>query len=355
MNTAEIKHEAVELLKMLISKPSYSEQEDETARLIFDALNKQGFHPHRKMNNVWAVAGEIDEQKPTILLNSHHDTVKAGSSWTYDPFTPTLEGDKLTGLGANDAGGPLVSLFAAFTFLGREEREYNLIFAATAEEENSGLNGIRAILDELGPVDLAIVGEPTQMQMAIAEKGLVVLDCVSHGKTGHAARNEGENALYKAMKVIEWFRTYEFPEQSEVLGSVHMCVTQIQAGSQHNVVPDRCEFVVDVRTTDAYSNEQAVEHIREKVDCEVNPRSLNLNASGIPVDHPIVKKGVELGLGYFGSATMSDQVHMNFPSLKIGPGDTKRSHTPDEYILLSEIEDGIDTYIKLLKGFRLHG
>jgi acetylornithine deacetylase len=267
MNRDEIKHEAVELLKKLIATPSYSGQEDETANLIFDALRKLNFHPHRKINNVWAVAGEIEEAKPTILFNSHHDTVKAGSSWTYDPFKATIEGDKLTGLGSNDAGGPLVSLFGAFLHLSGMQRDYNLIFAATGEEENSGMNGIRTILDELGRIDLAIVGEPTQMQMAVAEKGLVVLDCVSHGKTGHAARNEGENALYKAMKDIEWFRTYEFPKKSEVLGSVHMCVTQIEAGSQHNVVPDRCSFVVDVRTTDAYSNEEAVAHIKKHVDC----------------------------------------------------------------------------------------
>lgn len=355
MNIDQLTESAVIVLKKLISTPSLSKEEDQTAEILFDTLKAEGFSPQRTLNNVWVKSTKFDADKPTILFNSHHDTVKAGQSWTCDPFSPTQEGDKLTGLGSNDAGGPLVSLLYTFVHLDKIERDYNLIFAATAEEENSGINGVRAIFDEIGDIDLAIVGEPTQMEMAIAEKGLVVLDCEAKGKTGHAARNEGDNAIYKAMQDIEWFKTYQFPKVSEMLGSVHLCVTQIDAGHQHNVVPDSCTFVVDVRTNEFYSNEEAVEHIRERVNSNVTPRSTNLNSSRIELDHPIVKKGIELGLRHYGSATMSDQVHMKFPSLKIGPGDTQRSHTPDEFILISEIKHGIETYIKLMEGFSFDG
>ena len=350
-----LSEKAISLLKQLIATPSYSKEEDGTAQLLVEALKEFGFEPNRTLNNVWAKSKNFDPAKPTVLLNSHHDTVKAGKSWNYDPFIPTLEDDKLTGLGSNDAGGPLVSLLYTFIYLDDKERSYNLIFAGTAEEENSGINGVRAILDEIGEISFGVVGEPTQMNMAIAEKGLVVLDCEAHGKTGHAARNEGENAIYKALQDIEWFKTYQFPEVSDVLGAVHMCVTQIEAGQQHNVVPDSCKFVVDVRTNECYTNAEAVEHIRERVQSEVTPRSLNLCSSQIALDHPIVLKGKELGLTAYGSDAMSDQTHMPFPTLKIGPGDTRRSHTPDEYIYLSEIKHGIQIYINLLEGLQIDG
>lgn len=354
-NLEFLSEKAIALLKSLIATPSYSKEEDGTANLLMEALQEFGFEPIRTLNNVWAKSANFDPSKPTILLNSHHDTVKAGKSWNYDPFIPTVEGDKLTGLGSNDAGGPLVSLLYTFIYLNDKERDYNLIFAGTAEEENSGINGVRAILDDIGDISFGIVGEPTQMKMAIAEKGLVVLDCEAQGKTGHAARNEGENAIYKAMQDIEWFKTYQFPKVSEVLGAVHMCVTQIEAGQQHNVVPDSCSFVVDVRTNEHYTNEEAVEHIREHVLSEVKPRSLNLCSSQIALDHPVVQKGKALGLPHYGSAAMSDQVHMPFPTLKIGPGDTRRSHTPDEFIYLSEIKEGIQIYINLLEGLQIDG
>ncbi len=339
---------AINLLKQLISIQSYSGEEDKTADLIESYLKEHGFDPQRKKNNVWVWASDKDDSKPTLLLNSHHDTVKASSKWSYDPFSPTIENGKLIGLGSNDAGGPLVSLLHTFIYLAGTDQNYNLGFLASAEEETSGKQGVPIVLGELGEIDLGVVGEPTSMDMATAERGLIVLDCITHGKSGHAARSEGENALYKAMKDIEWFRTFEFEQVSEVLGKVNMTVTQIEAGSQHNVVPHECRFVVDVRPNEFYSNEEIVEEIRKHVDCEVNPRSLNLNASGISEDHPVVLKGKELRIKTYGSQTMSDQVHMPFPCIKMGPGDTHRSHTADEFIYLNEIEEGIETYIELL-------
>jgi acetylornithine deacetylase len=287
------------------------------------------------------------------MLNSHHDTVKASSKWTKEPFTPTIEDGKLFGLGSNDAGGPLASLLTTFVYLSKKEQPYNLVFLASAEEETSGKKGVPIVLPELPEIDFAIVGEPTSMDLAIAERGLIVLDCVAHGESGHAARNEGENALYKAMKDIEWFRTFEFDQVSEVLGSINMTVTMIKAGSQHNVVPDECRFVVDVRPNEFYTNQEVVEIIREHVDCEVTPRSTNLNASGVDMNHAVVNKARELGIRTYGSKTMSDQVHMAFDSVKIGPGNTHRSHTADEYIYLDEIREGIKTYIELLDGFEI--
>jgi acetylornithine deacetylase len=346
----QIAGKAVEFLKSLIAIQSYSGEEDKTAILIFDYLTRKGFNTFRKQNNVWAVAGEHDDTKPTLLLNSHHDTVKATSKWSYDPFTPTVEGDKLTGLGSNDAGGPLVSLMHVFIELAVKPQPYNLVFLASAEEESSGKNGVPVVLEDLGKIDLGVVGEPTSMDMAIAERGLVVLDCVTHGASGHAARGEGVNAIYKSLKDIEWFRNYQFEKSSEVLGGINMTVTQIEAGTQHNVVPDECRFVVDVRPNEHYSNEEVVEHIRKHVECDVNPRSLNLNASGIDPDHPVVKKGEAMGVRTYGSQTMSDQVHMPFQCIKMGPGDTRRSHTADEFIYLSEIEEGIGIYLELLDG-----
>lgn len=346
--------QAIELLKQLIQLPSYSREEHDTAELLIAYLQKHGFSPKRKGNNVWAEAKTPDASKPTLLLNSHHDTVKATSKWTYEPFAATIEGNKLTGLGSNDAGGPLVSLLQVFLELAQKPQAYNLIFLASAEEESSGKNGVPIVLPELSAIDLGVVGEPTSMDMAIAERGLIVLDCIAHGTSGHAARGEGENALYKAMEAIEWFKTHQFEKQSEVLGGINMTVTQIEAGTQHNVVPDECRFVVDVRPNEHYSNGELVEFIKTQIDCEVIPRSVNLNASGISKEHPIVQKAKAMKIRTYGSQTMSDQVHMPFSCIKMGPGDTRRSHTADEFIYLSEIEQGIEIYLSLLDGLQFN-
>lgn len=346
--------EAIQLLIALIQTPSFSREEAQTADLIFDFLTHHGAQPQRKGHNVWARNRHFDPSKPTILLNSHHDTVKPGATWTYDPFGAIVEGDQLTGLGSNDAGASAVSLLATFLhFHDQENLPYNLLCAITAEEEISGAGGIRSVLPELGEIALGIVGEPTQMDLAIAEKGLVVLDCVAHGRTGHAAREEGENALYKAVADIQWLKDFRFPKVSELLGPVKMTVTQIQAGSQHNVVPDRCTFVVDVRTNELYSNAEVVELVRQHVTSEVTPRSTHLNSSRIAPEHPLVQRGLVLGRRTFGSVTLSDQSMMPFTTVKIGPGDSARSHTPDEYILLSEIRQGIQGYVDLLTGLEL--
>ncbi len=344
----EVSKEVIELLKELIQIESLSRSEDTVAQLMFDFLIKKGTDPVRENNNVWCWASQPDPQKPTILLNSHLDTVKASPKWTYDPFGATLEGDKLIGLGSNDAGGPLMSLLATFLILKDTEQPYNLVFAATAEEEVSGKNGVESILPRLGKVALGIVGEPTQMHMAVAEKGLMVLDCIAHGKTGHAARDEGENALYKAIPDIEWFKNHKFSKSSSHLGEVKMTVTQIECGTQHNVVPDSCKFVVDIRLNECYTNKELYELIKKDVTCEVNARSFRINSSFIAMDHPIVKKGKELGRSTYGSPTTSDQAVMPFTTVKIGPGDSARSHTPDEFIYLSEIEEGIMIYCQLL-------
>jgi acetylornithine deacetylase len=349
-----LSEEAIQLLIQLIQTPSFSREEDQTADLIFRFLAFHGAQPQRDKNNVWAATRPFDAGKPTILLNSHHDTVKPGSTWTYDPFGAVQEGDKLTGLGSNDAGASAVSLLATFLYFHQQPNlPFNLICAITAEEEVSGANGIRAMLPLLPPINLGIVGEPTQMDLAIAEKGLVVLDCVTHGRTGHAARDEGENALYKALPDIQWFQQYQFPQVSELLGPVKTTVTQIQAGSQHNVVPDRCTFVVDVRTNELYSNEEVVQLVRQHITADVTPRSTHLNSSRIALTHPVVQRGLALGRRTFGSATLSDQSMMPFDTVKVGPGDSARSHTPDEYILLSEIREGIRGYVALLDGLQL--
>ena len=345
---------AIQLLRQLIATPSLSREEDKTAGLIYDFLKSEGTFPQRKNNNVW-VKSILSEDLPTILLNSHHDTVKPSASWTIDPFLPTETDGKLYGLGSNDAGGALVSLIATFLTLQKEpDRPYNLILAATAEEEVTGKNGIESILEDLGKLDLAIVGEPTQMQMAVAEKGLMVLDCKSTGVSGHAARNEGVNAIYKAMQDIEWLRTFEFPRTSTLLGAVKMSVTQINAGSQHNVVPDSCTYVVDVRTNECYRNEEALQIIKKHVkNSEVVPRSTRINSSFIPLEHPLVHRGISLGLSYYGSPTTSDQALIPCTSIKIGPGDSARSHTADEYIYVEEINNGISMYLELLKNLTL--
>ena len=343
---------AVDLLIRLIKTPSYSREETDTATMIQVFLEAHNVRAQRQKNNVWAVSKHFDAAKPTILLNSHHDTVKPGDGWKYDPFGATLEGDKLIGLGSNDAGASVVSLLAVFLYFQNKDNPFNLICAITAEEEISGANGIRGVLPEFGKIDLGIVGEPTGMNLAIAEKGLIVLDCIAHGKTGHAAREEGENALYKALEDIQWLRAFQFSEVSSLLGPVKMTVTQLSAGTQHNVVPDRCQFVIDVRTNELYQNQEIVEFLRSKLQSDIVPRSTNLNSSRISENHPLIRKGVAMGKNIYGSPTLSDQSMMPFETLKMGPGDSARSHTPDEFILVSEIRAGIRDYIELLTNCR---
>jgi acetylornithine deacetylase len=351
----ELKNKALSLLQKLIETPSFSKEEEITAVILKESLENEGVQNIQKLgNNVWAVNKYFDKKKPSILLNSHHDTVKPNASYTRNPHQADLENDKLFGLGSNDAGGSLVALWATFIFFyDQKNLLYNLVFAATAEEEISGRNGIEAILNKLPEIQLAIVGEPTSMHMAIAEKGLLVLDCTSKGEAGHAARNEGKNAIYAAIDDITWFKNYKFDKESEILGPVKMSVTMVQAGTQHNVVPDNCSFVVDVRTTEAYSMEETLAIIQKHVKAEVIPRSLRLKPSAINLNHPIVKKGLELGMTYYGSPTLSDQALLPFTSIKIGPGDSARSHTADEYILVSEIFAGMDGYIALLSGLEI--
>ncbi len=339
----------IQLLKSLISVPSFSKNEQDAAHLIRQFLDHSGVKYNFKVNNTWTGNRHWKDGLPVILLNSHIDTVKPAGGYTRDPFSPDVEDGILYGLGSNDAGGPLVTLLAVFMHFNElDNLPFNLIFAATAEEEISGMNGLASILDELGPFNLAIVGEPTKMQMAIAEKGLMVLDCTAYGKSGHAAREEGENAIYKAIADIEKLRSYRFEQISAILGAVKMSVTIINAGTQHNVVPDTCSFVVDVRTNEYYSNQEAFQTINKLIDSEVNPRSFRLNSSGISADHPIVQRAIKLGLNYYGSPTTSDQAVIPYPSVKIGPGDSARSHTADEYILISEIEAGFRIYVDLL-------
>lgn len=342
--------DAIELLKQLIATPSFSKEEGDTANILEAFLQVRGVNTNRFLNNVWAKNKHFDAARPTILLNSHHDTVKPNKGYTLDPFQPLVEDGKLYGLGSNDAGGCLVSLLATFLhFYEKENLNYNLIFAGSAEEEISGQSGIAALLPELGAIDCAIVGEPTLLDMAVAEKGLMVLDCTVTGAAGHAARDEGDNAIYKALQDIQWFRDYRLPEISPTLGPSKMTVTVINAGQQHNVVPPVCTFTVDVRVTDRYTHEQILDIIREHVSCEVKPRSLRLRSTSISEIHSLVVAGKNLGKKSFGSATLSDKALMPFPALKMGPGDSARSHAADEFIYLSEIEAGIFTYIALLQ------
>lgn len=340
----------IELLQNLISTPSISRDESATAEILYRFLEQsEVVEIHRSGNNVWVLNRWFDKAKPTILLNSHHDTVKPNSGYTRDPYEPTIEDGALYGLGSNDAGASLVSLMAAFIhFYAVSDLKYNLCLALTAEEECSGRGGIESILAELPPLDFAIVGEPTQMQMAVAERGLMVLDCTAHGRAGHAAREEGDNAIYRAMSDIEWFRTFRFERVSPLFGCVKMSVTVIEAGSQHNVVPAECRFTVDVRTTECYTNEQVLEIIRDSVSCRVEPRSTRLTPSSISLEHPFVRIGLDMGLETYGSPTTSDQALLSCPSLKMGVGDSARSHMADEYILISEIEPGIAQYISML-------
>ena len=344
--------DAIFLLKQLITNQSFSREEDKTAGLIEEFFRERAIPYRRKKNNVWSRNKYFNPELPTILLNSHHDTVKPNPKWTLNPFEPVVQDGKLFGLGSNDAGGCLVSLLATYAyFYYRSDLKYNLVIAATAEEEISGTEGIELLLREndLPPIDFAIVGEPTQMHLAIAEKGLLVLDCIAHGKAGHAAREEGINALYLALDDINWVRNYQFPKVSPTLGPIKMTATIIQAGSQHNVVPDTCKFTLDVRVTEQYTLEEVTKIIKEHLKSEVTPRSVRLKPSGIPLTHPIVQAGLVLGRETYGSPTTSDQALMDFPSLKLGPGHSERSHTADEFVYLSEIEEGIELYVKMLK------
>ena len=347
-------NEYIELLRSLISVKSFSRTEKDAANLMRQFLSQAGIPYQVKGHNTWARNLNWKEGLPIIVLDSHIDTVKPAGGYTRDPFSADIEDGILYGLGSNDAGGPLVTLLATFMhFYSHENLPFNLIYVASAEEEISGPEGLVSILDELGPFDLAIIGEPTQMQMAIAEKGLMVLDCMAHGKSGHAAREEGDNAIYKAIADIEKLKNFRFPKSSSILGCVKLSVTMISAGTQHNVVPDTCSFVVDVRTNEYYSNQEVFKIIDQLIESEVKPRSLRLNSSGIPVEHPIVQRGIQLGLDYYGSPTTSDQAVIPYPSIKIGPGDSARSHTADEYILISEMEEGLRIYIELLKDLKL--
>lgn len=347
-------YEAIDLLKGMISRPSFSREETAVADYLQKCWSDAGHHVFRKGNNLWIIAPGFDFAKPTLLLNSHIDTVKPAAGWQKDPFLPEeTEDDRLYGLGSNDAGASVVSLYEAFTILSAKAQPYNLIFLASCEEEVSGKNGIESVLPELPPIRFAVVGEPTGMRPAIAEKGLMVLDCVATGKAGHAARQEGVNAIYKAIEDINWFSTYQFPEKSDLLGPVKMTVTIIKAGTQHNVVPDRCEFTVDIRSNEFYSNERLFELIKEQVGCEIKARSFRLNSSRTEPEHPFVQRCLMLGKEPFGSPTLSDQALMRFPSVKIGPGDSARSHSADEYIYGPEIRDAITTYVRLLDGLAL--
>jgi acetylornithine deacetylase len=348
----QLSDNAIDLLQQLIRTQSFSREEGGTADILANFLTQHGIAAHRQGNNVWAISHQFDSQKPTILLNSHHDTVKPGAGWSYPPLGAVLEGDKLTGLGSNDAGASAVSLLATFRYFYDRPTAFNLICAITAEEEVSGANGIKSILPELGKIDLGIIGEPTGMNAAVAEKGLLVLDGLAKGRTGHAARNEGENALYKALDDITWLRNYQFPEVSPLLGPVKLTVTQISAGTQHNVVPDECRYVVDIRTNECYTNEEILVAVQANVQAEITPRSTHLQSSGLNLEHPIVRKAIAMGKSTYGSPTLSDQALMRFNTLKMGPGDSARSHAPDEYILLSEIRAGIADYIELLSEFK---
>ncbi len=352
-NSAQIialQEEAKQLLEKLIACPSFSKEEDKTADLIQAYLLHKKVKTERIKNNIWAVNTHYDEVKPTLLLNSHHDTVKANKGFTIDPFVPIEKEDKLFGLGSNDAGGCLVSLIATFLYYyDRADLPFNIILVASAEEEISGVDGIELVLPSLPKIDFGIVGEPTLLEMAIAERGLLVLDVVASGKSGHAAREEGESALYKILPDIEWFKSYEFEKISDLLGKVKMTVTVIETeNKQHNVVPSTCKIVVDVRVNELYTFEEILETIGKHVKSSVIPRSLRMRSTGIALDHKLIQAGLALGKGYYGSVTTSDKALMPFPTLKMGPGDSARSHTADEFIFVREIEEGIQTYIQLI-------
>lgn len=344
--------QTISLLQALISTPSFSREEDKTALIIDNFLQQKGILTHRLGNNVWAKNANFDENLPTILLNSHHDTVKPVKAWTRDPFSADIIDGKLYGLGSNDAGGCLVALMATFCQFYDKKLPFNLVLLTSAEEEISGRGGVEAVLPVLPPIAVGIVGEPTLLQMAVAEKGLMVMDGVARGKAGHAAREEGVNAIYIALEDVHFLKNFQFDKKTDLLGAVKMSVTQIEAGTQHNVVPDECRFVVDVRTNECYTNEEVWTIIKQNLRSEITPRSMRLNSSKIALEHPLILRGLELGLSHYGSPTLSDQALMNFPTLKIGPGDSARSHTADEFVFLNEIEAGMAIYTQLLTNLR---
>jgi acetylornithine deacetylase len=351
---SEFLENTINWLSAIIQIPSFSKEEELTAQWIFDLLEKYGASPSRSGNNIWAKSAFWDDQKPTLLLNSHHDTVKPVSGWTFSPFEATQADGKIYGLGSNDAGASLICLLSTFLQLRSSKNlEVNLVFAATAEEEISGKGGMESILTLLPAIDMAIVGEPTQMQMAVAEKGLMVVDAVAKGIAGHAARNEGENAIYKAMADVAWINSFVFPKISEFLGPVKMSITQIKAGTQHNVVPDLCSFVIDIRTNELYANEEVFEILQQHIGAELVARSFRLKSSRISLNHPLVLSGLKMNLTAFGSPTLSDQALMPFPSLKMGVGDSARSHTADEFIYIKELEEGLNLYKAIITGIHI--
>lgn len=349
-------NQAVELLKVLVSTPSISREESDATdrlQLFIERGAPVRFEMHRHLNNLWCIAPGYDPLRPTLLLDAHIDTVKPVGSWSKHPFTPTVEGDIIYGLGTNDDGASLVTMLQVFYKLCEYPQQYNTIFLVSAEEEVSGKNGIEAVMPLLPPVSCAIIGEPTGMNPAIAEKGLMVLDCTAKGVSGHAARNEGVNAIYKAIEDINWFRNYKFQNSSELLGDVKMTVTQVNAGKQHNVIPDSCSYVVDIRSNECYSNNDLLGIIEKNVGSEVKARSTRLNSSSIATGHPLVKRAIELGRKPFGSPTLSNQALLHIPTLKMGPGDSSRSHTANEYIKISEIREGIKLFAEILDGLRI--
>lgn len=346
-----LKAEAIALLKQLISIPSFSKEEGETAAAIANFLAKKGVVPQRQGNNVWANLTPFDSNRPTIWLNSHHDTVKPNTGYTKDPFSAEEQEGKLFGLGSNDAGGPLVALIATFChFLGKD-LPFNLLLVASAEEEISGSQGISSLISVLPPADLVLVGEPTQMRLAVAEKGLLVLDATVKGKAGHAAREEGVNAIYLALNDLEKVKAFKFSKVSSLLGPTKVSCTVIHAGEQHNLVPELCRYVLDVRVNELYSHEEVLAELKAELSAELIPRSMRLRSSSLPEDHLLQEVGKSLGLETFGSPTLSDQALIPYPSAKIGPGDSARSHTADEFIFTQEVKDGITTYISILETY----
>lgn len=342
--------DAVQLLKKLIATPSVSRNEKDAADIMEQTIRSYGFEPQREANNLWIIDPHYDESRPTLLLNAHIDTVKPVASWSRDPFSPNVEDGVLYGLGSNDCGGGLCSLLQIFRMLTEKPQSYNLIYLASAEEEVSGKDGITRALPLLPHIDLAIVGEPTGMNPAVAEKGLMVLDVIAHGKSGHAARNEGVNAIYEALDDMRWIRDYKFEKVSEFLGPTKMTLTVVNAGTQHNVIPDKCTMLVDIRTNEFYDNEEVYEFIRQHLKSEVKAHSFRLKSSRIDPEHPLIRKCVAMGMKPFGSPTLSDQALMHFPSFKLGPGESSRSHSANEFIRISEIRDAIAKYETLLDG-----
>ncbi len=350
MEITEYTKDAVKLLKKLIATPSVSKSEADAARVIREQIKEYGFNGNIEANNTWIISKDWNDNKPTLLLNAHIDTVKPAATWSRDPFNPTLDGDILYGLGSNDCGGGLVSLLQLFRILSLKPQKFNYIYLASAEEEISGINGISRALPLLPKIDLAIVGEPTNMQPAIAEKGLMVLDVIAHGKSGHAARDEGINAIYEALSDLEWFRNYKFQKTSPFLGPTKMAVTVIHAGTQHNVIPDTCTMLVDVRTNEFYDNEEVFHFIDQHTKSECHAHSFRLKSSRIDPEHPLIKRCISIGMVPFGSPTLSDQSLMSFPSFKLGPGESSRSHSADEFIKIEEIRNAIQQYANLLDG-----